>query len=196
MNDTASPSNSSGPGPGSADAGLVVRRAGVADAAVLHEVAAATFPLACPPDSTADNIAAFVSANLSVAAFTHHLADPARTIFLAEVGGAPAGYTMLVAEEPHDPDVAAAVIRRPIVELSKCYVLPGLHGRGVAHALIAATVEEAQWRGARSIWLGVNNQNARANRFYEKCGFVTVGMKRFRLGDRLESDFVKERVLD
>lgn len=187
------PSNSFGPELGGP--GLVVRRARGADADALQQVAAVTFPLACPPNSTPENIAAFVAANLSAEVFAHHLVDPARTIFLAELDGVPAGYTMLVAEEPHDPDVAAAVIRRPTVELSKCYVMPGLHGRGVAHALMAVTVEEARERGAKSIWLGVNDQNARANRFYEKSGFVTVGTKSFRLGDRLESDFVKERVL-
>lgn len=192
MNSGGSPSNSFTPeGVG----GLVVRRAGIADAVVLHEVAAATFPLACPPGSTRENIEAFIRANLSVAAFDHHLADPARTIFLAEVDGAAAGYTMLVAEEPHDQDVVAAVLLRPTVELSKFYVVADQHGRGVAAALMAATVDEAGWRGAQSIWLGVNDRNDRANRFYQKSGFATVGTKRFRLGDGWESDFVRERVL-
>lgn len=172
-----------------------MRRAGVADAAVLHEVAAATFPLACPPDSRPEDIQAFIAAHLTVDAFARYLADPARTILIAEVAGKPAGYTMLLAEDPHDPDVAAAVIRRPTIELSKFYVMPGQHGRGVAQALMTATIGEAGARGAVSVWLGVNNQNERANRFYEKSGFATVGTKRFRLGDRLESDFVRERVL-
>jgi GNAT superfamily N-acetyltransferase len=174
---------------------LEVRRAGVADAVVLHEVAAVTFPLACPPSSEPADIEAFIAANLTVAAFAHHLADPARTLFLAEFGGQPAGYTMLIAEEPHDPDVAAAVIRRPTIELSKFYVMPDQHGRGVAQALMTATIDEAGHRGAASVWLGVNDQNGRANRFYEKSGFATVGTKRFRLGERWESDFVRERVL-
>ena len=49
--------------------------------------------------------------------------------------------------------------------------------------------------GARSVWLGVNNENARANRFYEKHGFAIVGDKHFRLGDRMEDDYVRELVL-
>ncbi|GAA3736569.1 GNAT family N-acetyltransferase [Leifsonia bigeumensis] len=172
-----------------------MRRAGAADAAVLHEVAATTFPLACPPDSKSEDIEAFIAAHLTADAFARYLADPARTLLIAEFAGEPAGYAMLIAEEPHDPDVMAAVIRRPTVELSKFYVMPGQHGRGVAQVLMTATVGEAAHSGAASLWLGVNNQNERANRFYEKSGFVTVGTKRFRLGERWESDFVRELVL-
>ncbi|MDQ4137674.1 MAG: GNAT family N-acetyltransferase, partial [Actinomycetota bacterium] len=38
-----------------------------------------------------------------------------------------------------------------------------------------------------------NQHNARANRFYEKSGFRTVGTKRFRVGAELHHDFVRER---
>jgi RimJ/RimL family protein N-acetyltransferase len=41
----------------------------------------------------------------------------------------------------------------------------------------------------------VNEENARANRFYEKNGFAKVGTKRFLVGERYEDDFVRERVL-
>lgn len=174
--------------------GVVIRRAAHSDAATLHAIAAATFGLACPPDTAKADIDAFIATNLSIQAFGHYLLDPARTLFVAEQDGAGIGYTMLIAEDPTDPDVSSVVRSRPTVELSKCYVLPGHHGGVVAAALVSASLDEAGWRGAKSIWLGVNQQNSRANRFYEKSGFVTVGTKRFRLGDRLEEDFVKELV--
>ena len=49
--------------------------------------------------------------------------------------------------------------------------------------------------GARSVWLGVNQRNERANRFYEKQGFAIVGTKRFLVGSRWFEDFVRELVL-
>jgi ribosomal protein S18 acetylase RimI-like enzyme len=75
-------------------------------------------------------------------------------------------------------------------------VHPDHHGGGVAAALVAATLVEAQARGAASVWLGVNQENARANRFYDKNGFALVGTKRFEVGDRYEDDFVRERILE
>lgn len=118
-----------------------------------------------------------------------------RALFVAEAGGELLGYTMLVMGEPSDPDVAAAITVRPTAELSKVYVHPDAHGAGVARQLVEATVAEAATRGAAAVWLGVNEENARANRFYDKSGFAQVGSKRFLVGDRYEDDFVRERVL-
>jgi len=56
-----------------------------------------------------------------------------------------------------------------------------------------ASIGVAAAAGARGLWLGVNSQNARAIRFYEKSGFYKVGTKSFRLGDTVEHDFVMER---
>lgn len=172
-----------------------VRRADHADVEALAALAGLTFPLACPPHTTDEAKAAFIAAHLSEASFTRYLDDPARVIFVAEAEGALAGYTMLVAGEPTDADVAAAVTLRPTVELSKCYVHPGAHGAGVASALMAESLAEATASGARGMWLGVNQLNARAQRFYGKHGFTRVGVKRFLVGERYEDDYVYERPL-
>ena len=56
-----------------------------------------------------------------------------------------------------------------------------------------ASIGAAAAAGARGLWLGVNSQNARAIRFYEKSGFRKVGTKSFTLGNTVEHDFVMER---
>ncbi|HPM52006.1 MAG TPA: GNAT family N-acetyltransferase, partial [Rhodoglobus sp.] len=142
-----------------------IRPATPDDAALLHELAAATFPLACPPDTLPASIESFIATNLSVDSFTAYLSDPARLLFVGEIDGVASGYTMVVFGEPGDADVAASVTARPTAELSKCYALPSTHGTGLAAALVTASVQAARDRGARSVWLGVNQQNARANRF-------------------------------
>jgi len=172
-----------------------VRRAVASDAAELSRVAAITFPLACPPSTTEEAKADFIANSLSERNFARYLAAPDHILLLAEVDDAAAGYTMLVTGEPHDPDVAAVVTARPTVELSKVYVMPEQHGTGVAAALMDASLAAARETGAVSMWLGVNNENARANRFYEKSGFALVGKKKFRLGHVDEEDFVRERAL-
>ncbi|GAA4739781.1 GNAT family N-acetyltransferase [Amnibacterium soli] len=176
---------------------MTVRPAVPTDAAALAEVAAATFALACPPSTTEEAIADFIATSLSPAAFTRYLADPARTLLVAEhESGAPLdGYTMLVTGDPADPDVAAVVRIRPTVELSKIYVREGSHGRGTASELLSRSLDAARDRGAVGIWLGTNQENVRAQRFYVKHGFTRVGTKRFKLGDQYEDDFVFERAL-
>ena len=173
-----------------------IRPATAADAEALAEVAAVTFPLACPPHTTDEAKAAFIAAVLSAERFGEYTVDPARRLLIAQSDdGSVIGYTMVNLGEPADADVRAAVRVRPTAELSKCYVLPGHHGEGVAGRLMEASLAAAAVAGAAGIWLGVNEENARAQRFYGKHGFERVGFKRFLVGDRLEDDWVMEREL-
>nr|WP_090343967.1 GNAT family N-acetyltransferase [Mycolicibacterium malmesburyense]CRL75195.1 GNAT family acetyltransferase [Mycolicibacterium malmesburyense] len=170
--------------------GIDVTAAVEADLAELADVAAHTFPLACPPAATPDNVAAFIDENLSESRFRDYLVDPDRAMFVAHADGSITGYAMLIRGVPDDPDVQRAVESRPAVEISKIYVLPDHHGAGVATALMTAAVRKAADLGAAAVWLGVNQQNERAQRFYAKHGFVVTGTKTFLLGAAIENDYV------
>lgn len=175
--------------------GIDVTAAVEADVTDLADVAARTFPLACPPGVTPDNVAAFIEENLSRPRFRDYLVDPDRVVFVARADGSITGYAMLIRGVPDDPDVQRAVGPRPAVEVSKIYVLPEHHGAGVATALMTASVQKAADLGAAAVWLGVNEQNQRAQRFYARHGFVVTGTKTFRLGAAIENDYVMVRTL-
>lgn len=173
--------------------GLTVGSAGVAQLTELADVAARTFPLACPPSCTPADVAAFIAENLTAARFGDYLDDPDRAVFTATADGRIIGYAMMIRGVPDDPRVAAAVTARPTVELSKMYVLPDAHGAGASAALMAAALRHAATIGAASVWLGVNQKNQRAQRFYTKHGFTVAGTRTFRLGTHLEADYVMVR---
>jgi ribosomal protein S18 acetylase RimI-like enzyme len=141
------------------------------------------------------SIEKFIAEHLTAERFGEYVVDPGRAVLLAEDAGRAVGYAMLVHGEPYDADARAVVRHRPTTELSKIYVLPTAHGRGVASELLAAAVEVAREIGAAGMWLGTNQANVRAQRFYEKSGFERVGTKRFHVGDRWEDDFVYELAL-
>lgn len=155
------------------------------DAPELAAVAALTFPLACPPSVTAENIAAFIEANLSAARFTEYLGDPDRAIVTARQDGRIVGYAMLVRSGSDET-----------AELSKMYVLPERHSSGAAAALMERALAVAADWGVRRVWLGVNRANQRAQRFYLKSGFAVHGTRTFRLGAGVENDYVMTRELD
>jgi GNAT superfamily N-acetyltransferase len=190
------------PDPAIASAVPSFRVAAPEDADEVAALAARTFALACPPSTTAEAIAEHIRTVLSPARFRAHLADPAHRVVLAEVDGRPVGYTMVVAAPPADADVAGALRLQPVIELSKVYVEAVAHGVGVARPLMAETLRIArelageQGRDADAgIWLGVNEHNARAIRFYARSGFRIVGTRSFRLSDAVETDHVMERPL-
>lgn len=173
--------------------GIEIRRAGPDDAAALHDVAARTFALACPPGTPQADVDEFVATQLSVARFEEYLKDDLRVLLIAESDGEPVGYAMLVGGPIADEDVRRVVDQQGGVELSKFYVLQDRHGSGIARELMAATLEAAAAAGATLCWLGVNQLNARAARFYEKSGFTIRGTKRFRVGAQWHDDHVRAR---
>ncbi len=149
----------------------------------LAALATRTFPLACPPATPAEDIASFIDTNLSATRFAEYLADPQRAVLIARHDGRIVGYAMLIRGADDD------------AELSKIYLLADFHGAGPATVLMDAALATAADWGARSIWLGVNQENSRAQRFYLKSGFTINGTRMFRVGARQENDYVMVREL-
>jgi len=173
-----------------------IRRADASDARALSRLAAATFPLACPPDISPSDLDDFIADSLSPASFTNMLHDPGRTILVASNGDALIGYSLLNFAESKDPRVHTALTIHPSAEINKFFVASEHHGYGVAPLLMAATINEVSARGVPGVWLGVSEANSRANAFYRRHGFSVVGTKSFALGKGvLPNDIVRERLL-
>ena len=161
----------------------VIRIAAADSVGELAAVAARTFPLACPPSVAPEDIAAFVEANLSELRFIEYLADPQRLILTANQDDRIVGYAMLIRGGGGDDRV----------ELSKMYVLPAQHGYGVSTLLMNAALAAAADWGADYVWLGVNQENQRAQRFYRKSGFTVNDTRTFHVGAGIEHDYVMVR---
>ncbi len=164
-----------------------------ADLTDLTSLAAQTFPLACPPESTAAEIADHIASHLSADRFQAWLTDPASFIQVARTEAGLAGYVLVCLDpEEETPQVGARLTLRPSCELSKCYVLPAHQGRGLAAALMASALDQAASRGRRGAWLGVNGKNARAIAFYQKVGFRIIGPRNYEVGGRVHDDYLME----
>ena len=170
-----------------------IATANTVDAVELAAVAASTFPLACPPSVALADVTSFIDANLSDTRFAEYLADPQRRIFTAGREGRIIGYAMLISGVSDDPEVQQAVDIRPAAEISKMYVLAAHHGAGVATALMDAALAAAADWGADYVWLGVNQENQRAQRFYRKSGFTVNDTRTFHVGAGIEHDYVMVR---
>jgi ribosomal protein S18 acetylase RimI-like enzyme len=171
---------------------LIVRRATKEDVVALAELAALTFPLACPPGHTAENIADHLARVLSIAMFEEYATSADFALFLAEDNGFLAGFCLVDYRPSDDPDVLATLLAsEPYAELSKLYVHPDSHGAGIAQALLAAAVTEMTGREIHAAWLTVSQLNDRANAFYEKSGFTVVADKKYRVGDIIDDDYLR-----
>ena len=119
------------------------------------------------------------------------LNDPQITTLVAEVEGRMAGFAQV------RPGKAPPCVEGSApIELWRFYVDRPFQGLGVAGTLMQAVVEAAMDRNARTVWLGVWEQNPRAQAFYRKCGFADVGKQPFQLGGDTQTDRVMARPLD
>jgi diamine N-acetyltransferase len=168
-----------------------IRRCGLEDAALLSELGARTFAETFAADNTPEDMAAYVATSFNLERQRAELADPASTILIATVDGAPAGYAHLLVSEPAD-----GVVGPHPVELMRLYVSREWHGRRVGEALLRASLETAKQAGHETLWLGVWERNGRAQAFYRKWGFREVGEHDFQLGTDLQRDVVMERSVE
>lgn len=167
-----------------------LRRAGVADAAALSLVAGATFLEAFAGVLDAADIVAHVARNSSADAFARYLGDGAiATLAEAAAGAAPLGYTLLTRPDLPVPPAPGDI------ELKRIYTLAPTYGGGLGGALITRAIEDARAAGCARLLLGVYGGNRRAQRFYEKHDFATVGTRRFQVGATWHDDLVYARAL-
>ena len=160
---------------------LTIRAARPEETGQLAALAAATFPLACPPDLDNEDIEAFIAEKLSTANFSHFIASPATVVLVADRDDFIVGYSLLDLSEP--PSTVRAMLGTGrAIEVGKFFLAASEHGQGTGVDLMRSVKRYAQEDGAKWLWLGVSRQNHRANRFYEKHGFHCVGTRPFAVG--------------
>ncbi len=152
--------------------------------------------MASPPGTPTQELASFISANLSEIRFHGYLQERGTAVLVHERDGELTGYALLQTEHAQDPEPGFGVRHRPAAFLSKLYVREASHGGSVAAPLMDALKKLAREELAcASVWLAVNQQNQRAARFYDKHGFDRVGVKRMHVGSLVFDDFVYEFAL-
>ena len=164
---------------------MTIREATITDVAVLSELARRTFYDTFAPTNDATDMALYLAEAFGIDQQTRELNDRDITTLLAEEDGEAIAFAQL--RSGHVPDCVNGP--HPI-ELWRFYIAHQWHGRGIARPLMDRVLSEARARGARTLWLGVWEKNARARAFYAKCGFTDVGDHIFLFGTDPQTDLV------
>lgn len=89
---------------------------------------------------------------------------PTTLVFLAFHAGGPAGIATCFRG-------FSTFAARPLINVHDFYVVPALRGRGVGRTLMAAVERKARVMGCCKLTLEVQQNNLRARRLYDACGF-------------------------
>ncbi len=160
-------------------------------AETLQRLAHATFIAAYSGQIDEAEMHDYLNQTHSIAKLSEELADPEVRYYFVLQGQQPAGFAMLRHNRSHPElgDDKATLLNR-------IYLLPEYWGAGIARSIMEFCEDLARRNGARWLWLQVWQENRRAIRFYEKCGFAHFGFMDFHLGDVVHSDWVMRKDLE
>ncbi|MDO5034176.1 MAG: tRNA (guanosine(37)-N1)-methyltransferase TrmD [Actinomycetaceae bacterium] len=175
-----------------------IRRATLNDAVQIAQVAAETFPDACPYYVPVEAQKEHIERWLSVEEITKWLQSPDHRVMVAEIEGRIVAYTLVIlySEGDYPGDVPAEVIAPAPTYLSKVYTLSAWRGTGLSGGILEAAIEDAKpFAKGSQVVLGTAVQNKRARRFYRRHGFETAGRRVFMVGGIRNEDVVMTREL-
>lgn len=168
--------------------GITIRSATAADAAALAEFAERVFDEVFSPGNDEGDMASYMTAAFGPRQQRAEITEPGAIVLLAEdAQGALAGYLHIAASD------TPACVTAPAVELKRLYVDPRRHSRGLGKRLLDEGIARALASGATRLWLGVWENNVRAQKFYTREGFTRAGEHLFMLGSDPQTDWIMQR---
>jgi len=165
---------------------ITIRRATLADADALSAIASRTFYDTFTSTCTKQDMQSFLVDYFNLKLLQAELSNEQDFYYLAESTGNVIGYLRFMEDYRNLP----LMKEWKAVELKRIYVSKEFHGKGVAQQLMNFTVQYAVNNQYEVIWLGVWEHNLRAQRFYEKYGFINSGHTHdFPIGSTPQTDF-------
>ena len=173
--------------PTRAPGAFTIRRASVADGALVAELGARLFTESYGPTHPEPELSRYLARAFAVGDVREAIASDDVTMLIVEDAEEKAIAYAYVRASPEPP---AGVNGSRVFEIVRFYVDAAAQGRGVGAALMQASLEDARSRGADVVWLQVWKEAPWAIGFYARMGFAVVGSTTFCFGDRIDDDHV------
>ena len=135
-----------------------------------------------------ENLAAYLLSHTSVARFQQTLEEGDKVLLLSSgerlIGYAQAGKLLLPL--PTAPPPGAQ-------ELQRLYLDRSVQGQGLGAKLLTAALVLPQMRNAPVLYLGVWEENWRAQKLYKAHGFQEIGDYPYPVGDQIDRELIYAR---
>ena len=169
---------------------IEIRRARVSDAGLVSVLGAVTFYEAYFEQDDPHSLAEYIRESFAPDEIRAQIEDENAEFYIIFLDQNAVGYAKLRTGSKAD-----GIESENSVELQRIYVVERVFGKGVGERLLRHCLETARARGFETLWLGVWEENRRAQRFYEKHGFRRVGTLTFPYGDTVGINHVMEKSL-
>ena len=164
---------------------ITIRRILLDDAKMLAQISRQTFYDTFTGTCTEEDMQNFLEHYYNLAQVQRELSNSSDYYYFAEVDGKTVGYLRFMEDYSNWP----LVKQWKALELKRLYVIKEYHGKGIAQQLMGFFILFAKQNKYQMVWLGVWENNFRAQKFYNKYGFVDSGHTHgFPIGDTPQTD--------
>ena len=171
---------------------LTIRLATPPDAESIRHIGSTVFAATFGHSLSAEDLNAYLDEAYSLQSVVDDIANPAKTVVVAcDLKDEVLGFATLTEGTIEEciRDVPAPV------ELQRLYVDSKAHGRGVGGRLMRSVEGIAREKGFKTSWLGVWEFNYKAQKVYEKLGYVKAGDHDFVMGKEVQTDWILIKAL-
>lgn len=169
---------------------IEIRKAQETDAKLIRVLGAVTFFEAYFEQDDAHDLANYIHESFDLKKILSEIADKNTTFFIIDLDDHAVGYAKL-----RENSKVECIKSENSIELQRIYVIERVYGTGIGEQLLKYCLETAKARGFETLWLGVWEENKRAQKFYAKHGFKRVGELEYPYGETVGINFVLEKVL-
>lgn len=169
---------------------IEIKEATLQDIPAMRTVAISSYADTFSASNTPENMEAFFKSAYSLDAFVKEFHEPNSRIYLAWETDQLVGFARM-----RECDEVKSLLGDNTVELQRIYVLTSAQGKSVGRLLMEAALAFAIQRKYDWIWLGVWEQNFKAQRFYKAWGFEKFSEHTFWMGDDPQVDWLLRRKL-
>lgn len=169
---------------------ITIRYATHKDAGVIADLSRNTFYETFAPHNSKEDMDKFMNEQFSRERLMAQVGARGNTFFMAHLDDTLVGYVRMV-----DGINPKELGKTPAIEIARIYADAGVIGKGVGSALMQFSIQVAQEKEKRAIWLGVWEKNQRAIDFYQKWGFEKFSEHPFILGKDVQTDWLMKKLL-
>lgn len=165
---------------------ITIERVTLSDVPRLSEIAQQSFYDTFTGTCTEEDMQGFLIDYFAEAPLSKEISNENDFCYFAKADGVAVGYIRFMEDYSGFPEVQ----QWKALELKRIYILKEFHSLGIAQQLMDFYIDYAVKEQYKVLWLGVWEHNLRAQRFYEKYGFVNSGHTHdFPIGSTPQTDF-------
>jgi diamine N-acetyltransferase len=169
---------------------ISIKQAETVDAKLISVLGSVSFYEAYFEQDTAHDLANYIHESFELNKIRAEIEDKNAAFFIIYLDQKAVGYAKL-----REGSKADCIKSKNSIELQRIYTIERVYGKGIGEILLKHCLEIAKQRGFETLWLGVWEENIRAQKFYAKHGFKRVGEITFPYGETVGKNFVLEFLL-